>query len=354
MTNSSYSSLDRFLHSMALGSSMIKTISFDLERNLNNVQVQRIIHEPHVFIAGLARAGTSLLLRTLYTKGDFATLTYRDMPFVLAPQLWRKINTRHRRTVDTNERAHGDGLNVNMDTVEAFEEVFWLTFAGREFVDSDRLIPHIVNKELNERFRQYVAIVVAASDHGVTRYLSKNNNNILRIPGLLATLPESKIIVPFRNPYQQARSLLRQHKRFLKIHAKDRFGRRYMKWLGHFEFGPDYLPMIFDSEVIRIHAGEMESVNHWLENWEQVYRAVLKNESKRLIFWDYDAFCADPYMKLEELSKQIGLEGTLKDGTTTHIQPPTHYEKDDDPNPGLLETANKVHLKLKERAIRQL
>ena len=46
----------------------------------------------HVFITGLARAGTTILLNALYKSNLFASLSYSDMPFVLAPNLWSKIS----------------------------------------------------------------------------------------------------------------------------------------------------------------------------------------------------------------------------------------------------------------------
>ena len=51
---------------------------------------------------------------------------YADMPFILAPNLWSKINLNHQ--TELSERAHGDGILINSESPEAFEEVFWKTF----------------------------------------------------------------------------------------------------------------------------------------------------------------------------------------------------------------------------------
>ena len=67
-----------------------------------------------------------------------------------------------------------------------------------------------------------------------------------RIGFLLATWPDATIIVPVREPVQHAASLLRQHGRFLEIHARDRFARDYMRGIGHFDFGANLLPVDFD------------------------------------------------------------------------------------------------------------
>jgi hypothetical protein len=84
----------------------------------------KIVHEKHVFIAGLARAGTTILMRRFYASQAFRSLTYRDMPFVLAPTLWRKLAAQSGRNLVTAERAHGDGILVDIDSPESFEEVF--------------------------------------------------------------------------------------------------------------------------------------------------------------------------------------------------------------------------------------
>ena len=57
---------------------------------------------------------------------EFETLTYRDMPFILAPLLWDKISRPLRKAGEKVERAHGDGMMVSFDSPEAFEEVVWL------------------------------------------------------------------------------------------------------------------------------------------------------------------------------------------------------------------------------------
>ena len=75
------------------------------------------------------------------------------------------------------------------------------------------------------------------------RYLSKNNQNIRRVELISKIFPNSKILIPFRNPIQHAYSLLSQHKRFIEDSKKDKFVSHYMKWIGHTEFGPNYIPI---------------------------------------------------------------------------------------------------------------
>ena len=69
------------------------------------------------------------------------------------------------------------------------------------------------------------------------RYLSNNNLNIARLAVLPGPLQEGMMLVPFRDPVQQAASMHRQHERFLQIHEEDDFVREYMEAIGHHEFG---------------------------------------------------------------------------------------------------------------------
>ena len=226
---SEYSRLDQALHTIALNFQAVKSTSFDIERSLARANTESVAQQPHVFVTGLARAGTSILLRIIHQTGNFVSQTYRDMPFVLAPQLWKKLSRGSRKPKVSKERAHGDGLMVDFDSVEAFEEVFWLTFAGQLYINDDHLRAHPVDEELAALFKEFVAVVIAAhGGEGSTRYLSKNNNNVLRLAGLARAFPASRVIVPFRTPLQHAHSLLRQHKNFCEAQDADPFIRKYM------------------------------------------------------------------------------------------------------------------------------
>ena len=120
-----YSWLEQKLHKFALSSQFMREVTFDFESN--NIAPSSEPGE-HVFITGLARSGTTILLNALYKSNIFASLSYADMPFVLAPNLWSKISLK-RGDTELNERAHGDGIKVSTDSPEAFEEVFWKTFS---------------------------------------------------------------------------------------------------------------------------------------------------------------------------------------------------------------------------------
>lgn len=67
------------------------------------------------------------MLNALYQTNLFASLSYADMPFVLSPNLWAKFNKRAFSS-KPQVRTHGDGIEIDNQSPEAFEEVFWQTF----------------------------------------------------------------------------------------------------------------------------------------------------------------------------------------------------------------------------------
>lgn len=268
----SYGKLEKILHRLALSTQLIREASFDIESSLIS---SRASGKSHVFIAGMARSGTTILLNSLYKSDIFASLTYSDMPFVLAPNIWAKFSF-IKSNNDYKERAHGDGINFSIRSPEAFEEVFWKTFAEKD-------------PESRNNFRLYVNNI--NFKYGKERYLSKNNQNIKRIILISKIFPDAKILIPFRDPIQHAYSLLNQHKKFVNYARKDQFVANYMKWIGHTEFGPNYHP-IFQK---RLYFKNYFDINHWLEQWYLVYKNSYVNFSKRrnIFLINYHALCTN-------------------------------------------------------------
>lgn len=266
-----YSWLQQKLHQFALSSQFMKEATFDFEISTTSINQY---NENHVFISGLARSGTTILLNALYKSKEFASLSYGDMPFVLAPNLWSKLSF-NKKDSDLIERAHGDGIKVSSESPEAFEEVFWMTFDEN-------------NKDTKEKFKNYVQLI--NHRYQKKRYLSKNNQNIRRLELISNTFPDSKILIPFRDPTQHAYSLFSQHQRFIEYSKKDKFISNYMKWIGHAEFGPNYIP---------IHKSNLNfkndlNINHWLEQWYLTYQncyETLKNE-ENIYFICYEQLCS--------------------------------------------------------------
>ena len=87
--DSDYGTASKLLHQISLGSPFVGEALFDIEQSLHLSKSEEVTDGHHVFVCGLARAGTTVLMRRLYESKQFVSLTYRDMPFVLSPNLWR-------------------------------------------------------------------------------------------------------------------------------------------------------------------------------------------------------------------------------------------------------------------------
>lgn len=128
-------------------------------------------------------------------------------------------------------------------------------------------------------------------------------------PDLLA-FPGSIILIPFRDPLQQAISLLNQHERFSLIQAESRFSRAYMHWLGHYEFGLNHRPFLFGNRDAYDEFGRLRrnNINYWLYNWKNYYSYVLENLPVNALLICHETFCSNPGQLLDELYKKLDIK----------------------------------------------
>jgi hypothetical protein len=286
--NSGYGCLDRLLHGLALGFVSIAEMSFDLDQRLVTLDLGELVRQRHVFVSGLARSGTTILMRRFHATGEYRSLTYRDMPFVLAPNLWQRLASLSSRDAESSERAHGDRIFVDADSPESFDEVFWRVFAGDEYLAETHLSPHRPSRELADKYVRYVGAIVQSAQQD--RYLSKNNNNILRLDAISRAFPDAAILLPLRDPVQHALSLLLQHRRFSRLQEEDAFVLRYMNWLGHHEFGLGHRPFVFDDSEQP--GGPTGSLDYWLALWCGTYEWLERSKPESAIFVCYEDLCA--------------------------------------------------------------
>lgn len=325
-----YSPGSKLLHYVALNNSAIREAAFDIDCILSPKQTENsCLPGPNVYISGLARAGTTILLEALYSTGQFVTLTYREMPFVTAPNLWKKISKSSKIQANLKERAHGDRLLVGFDSPEAFEEVFWKTFS-EQYIQKDHIeFQKKTDKDLTQKYRQYVANILASqgqTENDGLRYLAKNNNNLLRIPLIKEAFPDSIIIVPFRNPFDHAGSLLKQHHRFLETHEKDSFSLKYMNWLGHHEFGMNMKPFYTCDEILSENNEDPLSIKFWLRYWASVYNYLIRHHGSEVMFFDYDQFCTTPEHSFEALSHHFGVDSDALKKFAGKVKAPKPYQ----------------------------
>ncbi|HEX5050316.1 MAG TPA: sulfotransferase [Planctomycetota bacterium] len=351
----SYGLLDRMLHRLAFATTWAQRGTADIEERLFRRELQRIDPGPPVLITALPRAGTTILLELLAGMSTFASHTYRDMPFVLSPMLWRGLSQRFRKQRAPRERAHGDGIQITLDSPEAFEEVVWRTFWPQHY-ETDRIRPWRRCDEaeflefLTANMRKVVALR-AREKPTARRYVSKNNLNVARIPALFDALGDAVMLVPFREPLQHAWSLLQQHRRFGAMHEHDAFARRYMAYVGHFDFGANLKPVDFDGWLAGRDLQQATSLGFWLDYWIATYRHVLSHATHdRLHLVCFESLGAAP--DLAPLAACIGgVDASELQQRRAILEPPRAREVDASGLAGdRVEQANGIYEALRARA----
>lgn len=227
-----------------------------LARELESIEIRA-----PVFICGLARSGSTILLECLAAHADTVTHRYRDYPGVMAPVFWDHVASRlYTRGRPPRERAHGDGIAVTPDSPEAVEEILWMAAYPRSHDPTcdNSFGRDDISPAFASRYRDHIRKLLWLRQG--TRYLSKGNYNVARLPALLDLFPDARFIVPVRDPVSHVASLMRQHRRFSAAEAKYPAALRYMQRIGHFEFGLDRRPL---------HLGNREMVAEIERLWKQ-------------------------------------------------------------------------------------
>lgn len=277
---------------MALGSNAIAEMTFDIEGARFGKAARALPCEAPVFVTGLARAGTTALLRALFAQRCFATLTFRDLPFPLAPNSWSRLGKMRHAT--SMERGQEDGIFQDLDSPEALEEIFWRVFDHRRYIASDRLNYYFVPKETLDAYALYLRLILLR--YGRNRYLAKNNNNILRLDSLHRLWRDALFIHPFRDPLQHSASLYHHHLKATEQQRDQPARLHYMNHLVHHEFGLGHRPFAFTMDA-DTDAGAAGGMDHWLRQWIAAYRFLLERSQSlrdRQCFVDIDHIATEP------------------------------------------------------------
>ncbi len=350
MSKQPYSFAERCLHWLALESASVRRLSFDLERSfaLPKRDLASDSADHAVYVCGLARSGTTLLLHLLDQVDDFQSLNYRDMPFPLAPNLWRRISSLAQKKAVAAPRIHGDGMLVDFDSPEGFEEVFWRTFTryDRQGTTVSAAAPC---KETMAAFTDYRALVANPRGRGdkvaPRRYLSKNNNNLLRLQ-LLCNEAAASLVLVYRHPAAAARSMHRTHVAFAHEQAKSAYMRRYMGWLAHHEFGLDHRPFAFAADAMDASL-QPHQLDYWLDYWCAVHEHIQQAQGPALRLLDYDALCRSPAQTLDSLFKLLTIKTDVEAFASRVLPQRPAAEQDFDRT--LLRRAERIHRALRER-----
>ena len=292
-----------------------------------------------IYVTGLARAGSTILLELLAAHPDVATHQYRDFPMIPIPLWWNSFLDRaSREESQPVERAHKDGIAVTPESPEAMEEVLWMAF----FADCHNpAVSNVLTEQdsapaFEAFYRDHIRKLLVLRQG--RRYLAKGNYNVSRLGFLRRLFPDACFVVPVRDPVGHIASLMKQHRLFCAEETRDRHILEHMRRSGHFEFGLDRRPINFgDSATVqRIQAlwQNGQEVEGSAIYWASVYGFVadlIESDpavADQTLLIHYDDLCAEPDATLEQLYRHCGLavdEATRRE-QAARIAAPTYYK----------------------------
>jgi len=262
-----------------------------------------------VFVCGMARSGSTILLESLARLPGFTSHRYADFPMLWTPWWWNRLRAAlPKSTAPPAERAHRDRIRVTRESPEAFEEPLWAHHFPHASRDHDVLDGHTRNAAFDVRFEQHIAKLLKA--RGADRYLSKGNYNTLRIPYLARLFPDARFLVPIRSPGSHVASLMRQD----AWHASaPKATLQHIAARGHHEFGPMKRWLrVPGADLPTSQTNVSATADDWLVQWLAIYGFALdlylkSDFADRLMFVPHERLCAAPESGFGHILDFIGV-----------------------------------------------
>lgn len=294
-----------------------------------------------VYIAGMARSGSTVLLEMLAGVPGFVSLRYSDYPLHWLPYWWNALRSRlPLPPAALVERAHRDRLQIGPDSPEAFEEHFWQAFfPGRHDEARDQeLGAEAATEPFAGFYRNQLRKLLAV--RGGRRYLCKGNYNLARLACLQALLPDARFLIPVRAPLTQVASLVKQDHWFCRWSAADARIGRHLARLGHYEFGPfKRVQHCGDDDAARAIRAAWDSGDlayGYALQWQQLHAALLRRLDatpalrEACLVVGYETLCAAPAAGIDRIAGHIGLDAqagaTLAAGWAPRLSLPDYYD----------------------------
>jgi hypothetical protein len=157
------------------------------------------------------------------------------------------------------------------------------------------------NPQFDTFYQEHIRKVLLL--RGGERYVSKGNYNVARLAYIAHVLPEARFVIPIRHPLSHVNSLVRQHRLFTQYSEADGRVPRYMRAAGHYEFGPQRVPINLDEEsppCIMAAWTEGQDDLGYAVLWRSVYTHVRKllrdagGLGERISIVRYEDLCANP------------------------------------------------------------
>ncbi|WP_316976686.1 sulfotransferase [Shumkonia mesophila] len=315
--------------------------------SLGNIETKAVLAERAgeaidrpIYIAGLARSGSTILLETLARHPEVATHRYRDYPLIFTPYWWNRWLDRVARQDERPvERTHRDGIAITSNSPEAFEEMLWMAFFPGLHDPSHRASlddPAADHRGFARFYVDHIRKLLAV--RGRRRYVAKGNYNVTRLGYLLRLFPDARFVVPVRDPVWHIASLMKQQALFAKGQHDNPAAVRHLQRVGHFEFGLDRRAIAIGdprrvAEVTALWQGGAE-VEGWARYWTLIHDHVADvlagspeiRAATRVV--RYEDLCQTPRQTIAEALSHCGLaagEGFLAEAAE-RIRFPGYYK----------------------------
>ncbi len=340
-----YSKIEKLLHRQFLRDNVLTDYLY--QKIEKNSKIKKEINFEKIFIIGIARSGTTALLNALYDSGNFASLLYKHMPFILSPKL-ANFFSNISKSYKSEERYHKDKIFINGDSPESLEEPFWLKACKKSY--KKNFVKQInVPKKLIEKY-EFLLNEYCVSQNKA-KIIIKNNNNIIRFDSLCSHINNAKFLILFRDPIQTAISMLNQHLNFLELQKRDPFIEEYMNLIGHFEFGNNIKTFKFKSMVyLQNKKFNSLDLNFWIIQWINAYNFLLKNyyqfDKDKIIFISYEILCNKKEF-YKSLCRRLKLSGDKLN--YNFIEKKSNINLYKDINPNLLKESYSIYNELKKK-----
>ena len=320
---SAHSSIDMPSWLNVLGGLIDRTRGFwrslgTIESNAYRDKLDEVALDRPIFVAGLARSGSTIVLELLAEHEDAATHQYRDFPPIYIPMFWnRAFGQIYGKGAPPVERAHKDRILVTPESPEAMEEVLWMTFFPH---CHDVQHSHVLDKSTShpefERFYLDHLKKILLVRKG-KRYISKGNYNVTRLGYLAKLLPSARIIVPIREPVSHVASLMKQHRLFVNEERRDPRILNHMRRVGHFEFGLDRRVVHCGSDSVAVSVEELwhsgEDARGYARQWAAIYGLIANQLEEdaglrgRIFLLRYEDLCQVPSQTLQSIFDHVEL-----------------------------------------------
>ena len=295
-----------------------------------------------VYVSGLARSGSTILLRVISSHPEVVTHQYRDFPFLYIPFWWHQTLDRSvKGELEPAERAHKDRLKVTPESPEAMEEVLWQAYFDglHDPSRSNVLDASTENPDFESFYRDHIRKLLHAREG--SRYAAKGNYNVTRFEYLQKLFPDARFVIPIRRPRTHIASSRKQHRLFCQGSEPGDRAVTHLERVGHYEFGPHRRPINAGNDAVTQEVIDLwesgEEVRGWARYWADLYGFLADrleaNEQFRAaaIVVPYEELCDETADQLDRLLTHCRLDDRadhIIGRFAESISRPDYYETD--------------------------